>query len=52
MAMLRSPEQSIQFAGALMIIWLWLVHFFTGADTTDKIAAIRRRVARLRAPGG
>lgn len=32
----------------MMIIWLWLVHFFTGADTTYKIAAVRRHVTRLR----
>ena len=46
--MLRSYEQSVLHGAALMIMWLWLVHFFTGADTTDKVAAIRRRVTRLR----
>jgi len=46
--MIKSREQSIMQGAAVMIMWLWLVHFFTGKDTTDKISAIRRRVARLR----
>ncbi len=44
MVMLRSPEDSIQLGGALMILWRWLIGVVTGRDQTSEIAAIREHV--------
>lgn len=50
--MIKSREQSIIQGAGLMILWLRLVQLITDTDKSDEIAAIRRRVTRLRRPGG